>query len=150
MRKSFLLLILIFVNCFSYATKEQIDSLQSVREVPIKKDLIFAKSLEWISRNYMSSKNVIELQDKENGKIVGNISFPIEKGFHTAVAKLVIAIKEGKYKIYLDNIIQYGNAQPNITYQLFEANFLDAKAKFNEIDNELFAFIQGKNSKDNF
>lgn len=150
MRKSFLLLILIFVNCFSHVTKEQVDSLQSVREVQLKKDLIFAKSLEWMSRNFVSSKNVIELQDKENGKIVGNITFPTEKGFHTARATMVITIKDNRYKLYMENLYQNGNATPHIVVEMFEANFPDAKAKFNQIDNELYAFLQGKNSKDNF
>ncbi len=36
------------------------------------KDEIYLKAREWVAKTYNSSKSVIEIEDKENGKIIGN------------------------------------------------------------------------------
>jgi predicted ATP-dependent protease len=47
--------------------------LQRVYDVPnLSKDQIYSKTLSWMAETYNSSKHVIELQDKESGRIVGN------------------------------------------------------------------------------
>lgn len=134
----------------SYATKEQIDSLSATHEIPLKKDVIYDKSIEYISRNFGSGKHVLDMQDKPNGKIVGNISTPVNHGFHTATSKLVIFVKDGKYKIFLENIQQYGNGTPHDVIMLLERDFETVKEFFFKLDKEHFDFLNGKNSKSDF
>lgn len=42
-----------------------------ILDTTLKKDQLYSKGLEWFAINYKSSKNVIELQDKDAGLIIG-------------------------------------------------------------------------------
>src|SRR5690349_15367939 len=59
-------------------------TVQGVHEVQASKDVIFTRSLEWVAQTFVDSKQVIEFQDKENGKIIG-------KGF-TSFTNLIVEI----------------------------------------------------------
>ena len=75
------LLILVFLLSanISYAGKffgnETLDSdwtYQIVEETPeLSKEQIYSNTLAWFAEEFVSSKEVIQLQDKENGKIIG-------------------------------------------------------------------------------
>ena len=64
----------IFYGCGGGLTAVTNDTeLYRVVEVEnMSKDEIFIKSMEWFSRTFKESKSVIDYQDKEAGKIMGN------------------------------------------------------------------------------
>ncbi len=83
-----------------------------VSEVPgLKQDEIYSKVKTWISSNFRSSKSVIDLDDKEGGKIIikGNIDVGVVKdvmtsfdgGYYNFV--MTILMKDGKYKVSATN-----------------------------------------------
>ena len=46
-------------------------SVQKVHDVDLTQNEIYDISLEWMARTFFDSKEVIELKDKDNGKIIG-------------------------------------------------------------------------------
>lgn len=82
--------------------------LVSIKEVPgLKKNQIYDKTLAWMAENFRSSKSVIELKDRENGKIIGqaigNVSDPIPMYDRAYGYTLIIDIKDYKIKVTFKN-----------------------------------------------
>lgn len=71
------------------------------------KNDLFAKCLNWLAINYRSANDVVQLQDKENGKIiVKGIYQPLSAGYvwqYTGVRHTVIIdVKDGKVRITIN------------------------------------------------
>lgn len=86
---------------------------QQIIELPgVKKDVIFTRSLNWIASEFLSAKAVIELQDKDQGKIIGNVLIKYANSFMSTVnmfTKLTIEVQNDKARITLLPIhIDYG------------------------------------------
>lgn len=86
-------------------------SYTDIQEVPgVSKEQLFVKANEWIAVNYNSAKNVIQMSDKEAGKIIikAVTTRTIEFTFifksavgYTLNYMLNCTFKDGKYKIQL-------------------------------------------------
>lgn len=64
--------IIFIVSCAGTLTTAEKDfEYQKVYEVAGGKDTLFTKSLQWLAQTYTDSKEVIEYEDKEAGKIIG-------------------------------------------------------------------------------
>lgn len=72
MRKIALIALAIMASCATLPP-EQLLKQEVIEFNGIKKDVLFKKSLEWVATNFGSGKQVLEYQDKETGKIIGNI-----------------------------------------------------------------------------
>jgi len=78
--------------------KQEITDVLTVDSV--KRDVLYSRALQWIALSYRSAQDVIQLSDKENGKIIckGNWSsnFMLKKGIieHT----LVLDFKDGRFR----------------------------------------------------
>ncbi len=73
MKKIFPIIFLIFfIDCASskIATQEEMNHEFVVEFASLTKDKIYEKCLKWIASNFVSAKQVIDLQDKEAGTIV--------------------------------------------------------------------------------
>lgn len=81
---------------------------EKVYTTSLPKNVVFSKGLEWIAKTFKSAKAVIEFQDKDAGKIIGNgitnilvgpmrVSIPI---YFT----MTLEAKEGKYRMVFDNV----------------------------------------------
>ena len=104
--------ILSLVQCASFtkADPAEFDKLVAINEVDLTKDKIFDRAREWLARNYSSSKEVIELADKENGKIIGKVmksqmySGMIQTYIHYTI---LLEIKEKKFRLKFETIYMY-------------------------------------------
>jgi len=73
------------------------------------KDELFVKANEWVAKSFVDAKSVIQMHDKEAGKIIAkgvmtvNTSFMLYTLTNHVSYTATISIKEGKYKIVLDN-----------------------------------------------
>jgi len=90
---------------------------KDILEFPgMTKNQIFVKSINWLAENFRSSKSVIELQDKEQGKIVGNIvtSEVIFISTFQYESKMIIDIKDSRVRItYVPEMVVIdGNRRP--------------------------------------
>jgi hypothetical protein len=71
---------------------------------------LFARSREWFAKTYRSANNVIQLEDKENGKIVGKGVFSVTgksmgTTYDSGIINYTITVqaKDGRYKYTLEN-----------------------------------------------
>lgn len=75
--KVLLLAIMLLPFCAIGQTSVNYD-ISNVVEIPnVKKDELYRRAIFWISDNFRSANNVIQLQDKENGQIIakGSIEY---------------------------------------------------------------------------
>lgn len=137
--------------------------VQIVKEVDLKKDAIYDATLQWLAETFVSSKSVIEFQDKGSGKIIGNIRVeiqmhdPIFGAAWTANAKATqkIEIKDGKFRMSFSNIyvedlnlsVTYGDRYSGDT-SMSESRKAVTKS-FNELADSLQAYLL-KSKESNF
>jgi hypothetical protein len=85
-------------NKITYSEVVYVDSLANKQE-------LFSRAREWFAKAYKSSTNVIQMEDKESGKIVGKALMQV---YHKALGSnypsgyinytISIYIKDGRYK----------------------------------------------------
>lgn len=120
MKKLLLLIPLIVVSLFANAQDRlTFDKVIQVEE--IDKDNIYLGLKEWFALNFVSSKNVIELEDKEAGIIIGNTNVNYSKGSFTYACykgwlnyTIKVQCKDGRFKVDVTNFrhqIQKGNSE---------------------------------------
>ena len=80
------------------------------------KSELYSSVREWFAKTYNSSTKVIQMDDKENGKIIGKALFQV---YHKAMKKdhpsgyinytISVFVKDGKYKYEVTNFYHTGN-----------------------------------------
>lgn len=78
----------------------------------VSKNDLYVRANTWFTRTFKSAKSVLELQDKEAGKLIGKGVLPImikvpimgatDAGY--VGATVTIMCKDGKYKYVIDNL----------------------------------------------
>ena len=92
-------------NIIKDSISQKYEASEIVKLDSLKGEVIFTRAKEWISLNYKSAKDVIQLADKESLKIIvkGNFSSTLfmKEGFisHT----LVLDFKDGKMRYTYSN-----------------------------------------------
>jgi hypothetical protein len=86
------------------ATKA-IDYNEVIQVDSVPKEELYSRALEWFAETYKASKSVIQMEDKENGKIVGKA---LMKVYHRSLGTdypsghinytLSIQFKDGRYR----------------------------------------------------
>jgi hypothetical protein len=93
----------------------------SVGIVPIdsiSKDNLYSRSLEWITLNYKSAKDVIQLSNKEDGKIICKGTFPVslylKEGWieHT----LTLDFKDNKFRYTYSSFSYYSSGSGRVSF----------------------------------
>ncbi len=85
-------------------SKILIQKVVNLRDTTTKKDKIYIAAKEWISNSFKSSKAVIDLDDKEAGKIICKSTYRSEKKSNDVLVinfTLNITSKDGKYRIQI-------------------------------------------------
>jgi len=94
----FVIAFIVFLGIALAETRE----VKEVIDFPgMKKDQIFTKTVEWLAESFKSSKQVIEMQDKVSGKIVGNIVTEGRILISSVLyeSKMIIEVKDYKARI---------------------------------------------------
>lgn len=126
------LLVLLFVGCASQPKVLPQDQLvaQRIIEVGKTQDQLFVASMDWLTRAFVSSKSVIEYQDKGGGIIVGNGNMDVKYGLGVPIRTkfmITIEVKDKKARIRLDRV--------------YSANTFDGKPIEVPVNNE-FSWTQ--------
>lgn len=83
----------------------------------VTKDALYSRAYEWFTKAFNSAQNVIQMQDKENGKIIGKGIFddinspgPLGMAGVKGYVKFTISIylKDGKYKYEITDFVHEG------------------------------------------
>lgn len=69
----------------------------------ISKNLLYFTAQSWFAEYFKNSKSVIEISDKEQGKIFGKGSFKISNSHGFVKFNITILVKDGKYKYILSD-----------------------------------------------
>lgn len=98
----------------------------------ITQDKLFDGALEWIALNYKSANDVIQLKEKELGKIVvkgkyGVILFAKEKG--TISHTLILEFKEGKFRYTYSGFSYYDRYSGENTFEEEKSEFIISKTE---------------------
>jgi len=110
----------LFIGCApktlpkSIGTTYEFTLIDSVKQT---KNEIYVKAYEWIAKTFTSAKDVIQMSDKEAGKIVAKAVIPVP-GQHDSYGgtlgndyvhyTITIDIKDGKYRCVLSNFYHKG------------------------------------------
>lgn len=66
------------------------------------KDQLYSSAREWFARTFKSSQSVLQMDDKESGKLIGKGNLPIKGGMYLADGRvdftISIYLKDGRYK----------------------------------------------------
>jgi len=101
-------------NKITYSEVVYVDSLTNKQE-------LFSRAREWFAKTFNSSTNVIQMEDKESGKIIGKALIQV---YHKGVAMtykwgyinytISIYIKDGRYKYVLTDYYHTGQINPGL------------------------------------
>jgi hypothetical protein len=129
-------------------------SLQKVRDIDLTKDEIYDLSLEWVAKTFFDSKEVIELKDKDNGKVIGKglTSFRGKVGWFSADIPcrftLIVEAKDNKYRTTYTNFVGLWGESQTRAEPLVEKKYVDAvKAKITLLDDDLYGYLMKSKSK---
>lgn len=106
-----------------YPTPFQFELIDTVNA---DKNYIYVKAHEWISKTYGSAKTVIDMQDKEAGKLIGKAQATVKIDYasmygplvHTDNVRYVISIdcKDGKYRCVISDFNHEGGGYGDSKY----------------------------------
>ncbi|WP_121811000.1 DUF4468 domain-containing protein [Mucilaginibacter kameinonensis] len=92
------------------STTNQVTYKQIIQVPGVSAIDIYNRSREWFATTFKSANSVLQLQDKDAGKLIGkgvfSHSYPLNAGVfenYTIGFTINITVKEGKYRIILDN-----------------------------------------------
>ena len=119
MKKNLFTLWLCFITTFAFSQDDiYLEQVIQTNDSTMSKDKIFDKVHEWFALRFVSANDVIQLNDKENGKMIGKGNFKVSpKNVYGVVSEmgrvdftLTVLCKDGKYKIVFANLMHDGGA----------------------------------------
>lgn len=108
MKKLQVPLVIILVMLASCASYKPIKNPVLERIIPAEgqsADAIYEKTLQWMAQTFVSSKAVLEYQNKKTGQIIGNASVQVSYDFSSCLTSFVIDIqvKDNKVRVQIKN-----------------------------------------------
>ena len=146
--------LLLLTNCAGYQKiPPQEARLQRIYQLQgMTKDVIFDRTLAWMAETFVSSKNVIELKDKENGKIIGKgATFftrdPLKIVRNPCRYTMIIDIKDNKIRITYKNLSSM--VGPNAWGPLqYKSAIEPVKTKLRQLSDDLYYSLSRKKKDD--
>lgn len=76
---------------------------------------LFIKAKEWIALNFRSATNVIQMEDKDAGILIGKGNFEIKLTMYLTYSRVdftfKIQVKNGKYRYWISDFVHVSNKQ---------------------------------------
>lgn len=146
----FFVIILVFFSTILVAQKPIAYTEVVVVDSTMSSKDLFSKALNFITLNFRSANNVIQLKDEENGKIIckGNTSFSNNRPEYVDGVinfTLQISVKNGKYKYDFTDFVHEAFDRPYSFGLLYDSNECTVPAIDNM--NPLVRPIGWKNGK---
>jgi hypothetical protein len=133
---------------------------EKIENVELNKKEIIAHSNAFIAEKFVSAKSVIQLNDAELGKIVGDVVLMNSKagffdGFKGIKTRLVLDAKDGKYRLQASNVEGIdGNGAVSFWGKLEGANRYRieplAQSVLSEFADDLLSYLRKAKSSANF
>lgn len=124
--------------------------VEIIRPASLPKEALFNQTALWMAESFQSSKEAIELKDKELGTIIGNASTNVDIGFISFMPsvlvpvtfKLRIDIKDSKYRMTFSNVkMDFSGVVLPIEETKRNSTEPKVRARFELITNSLDAYL---------
>lgn len=116
------------------------------------KDAIFDKTIFWIAETYGSSKAVIGVSDKANGKIIGYGLTSFMNVYVSIPCKytMIIDVKDNKIRVtFKDFFGMWGQFQNDPQPLTYGTNVNEVKTKLGALSSDLFKYLVAPDTKNN-
>ena len=103
------------------------------------KDQLFARAKKWFATTYKSSNDVIQLDDKENGEIVGKGNFGITyyaRNPHIGHT-ISILVKDGRYKYAITGFTYTDDQGDKFNIEDFPKGWAGKKKLYTSVDENI-------------
>lgn len=153
MKKVICLFIIIFSSLHTFSQETLIDILPlengeviytDVLEVEgLSKDELYNLAKKWVVLKYKSANHVIQLDDKDNGIIIGKGNFAIDYYSRkpTIEHTLQIETKDGRYKYTISNFIYSDIQNSTFTLENFPKSWAGKKKLYQTLDEKVRSII---------
>lgn len=118
MKTSLLYIVSFFIQSISFAQSEKIE-IKIVDSIPLSKQELYTRARAFIAYSFNNSKNVIQMDDKEAGKIICKGSMKLSSkgtfGFtyqNNVDFTLTIDVKNNKYRAIISDLYHTGLGVP--------------------------------------
>jgi hypothetical protein len=132
-------------------------SMQKVHDIDVTKNEIYDASLEWMAQTLSGPREVIELKDKDNGKIIGKgiTSFRGKIGIGSTNVlcrfTLIVEAKDNKYRTTYNNFVGLWGESYNRPEPVDKKEYIDSvKAKLALLDEDLYNYLKKSKSNTNW
>lgn len=115
----------------------------------IDKNILHDRLYEWMVKECLSTNDVIQLNDKDAGRIIGKGVFRIDHYMrrNPAISHTVsIYVKEGKFKYVINQITYKDNQGDSFNIENFPNDWVGKKKIYETIDNKINNYIIGMKS----
>jgi hypothetical protein len=112
----------------------------------VTKDVLYASAKDWFANAFRSAKDVIQMEDKENAKLIGKgnltVSIPMVGPDYSRVDFTVtIQAKDGRYKYTVTNFVSfYGNLEDTKAHKW-------VPAMYQKVNEQVIALLESLKSK---
>lgn len=127
---------------------EQDRMIRRVYDVKLSADDIYTRSLDWLASNLTTTRDSIEVKDKDRRKIIGRGSGKYSEYFNFFVDRqfgytVTIEARDNRYRLTYDNFVVYyeeREVKPSPARYKFEINKIRARLEKNADD--LYQYMQ--------
>ena len=153
MKKTLTTFILLIATLIIYGQEKLLDILPTENGVVIytgviqvdsvDKSTLYTRAKKWFIDNYKSAKDVIQLDDKENGEITGKGNFKIYYYTREPYISHTISffVKDGRYKYIITNFSYTDNQSDKFSIENFPKSWAGKKKLYSKVDEEAKALI---------
>ncbi|MFZ1806390.1 MAG: DUF4468 domain-containing protein [Cyclobacteriaceae bacterium] len=106
-------------------------------------DELYLRAKKWFVNTYKSANDVIQLDDKESGEIIGKGNFGIVYYSRDPSIKhtVSIAVKEGRYKYNITDLVYSDKQGDNFPIEQFPNGWAGKKKLYSSIDTNVSAIV---------
>jgi hypothetical protein len=117
------------INNFPINEKGEVVYTEIVKIDSTDSKELYVKAHEWFANTFNSAQNVVQLDDKDAGTIIGKGVFEFDETVMVVWVNFTIEIqtKDGKYKYTLSNFIYKGYRIEEITFDTSDIQKLNLK-----------------------
>lgn len=153
-----ILSLIVVASCGSMPVAPMEDrSMQIVHDIELTKNEIYDMSLEWMAKTFFDTKEVIELKDKDNGKVIGKglTGFRGKIGWFSANIPcrftMIVEARDNKYRTTYTNFVGLWGESQTRAEPLEQKAYVDSvKAKLALVDDDLFRYLKKTKSEKNW
>ena len=111
----------------------------------VSKDILFDRLYEWFAKTYNSANNVIQLKDKESGKIIGKGVFSIVyyQRKPTISYTISVFVRDGRFKYVVDQISYRDIQGDSFSIENFPQSWFGKKKLYETINDKISIYIKG-------